>query len=74
MRFDVTVEEKMITGLYHIAIIALSEKSIAFYEKLGFAVSDVVDRDYDKIYFINGCGEQLEIFIDTKHPKRVDRP
>lgn len=63
----------MIQGLHHIAIIVSSEKSIGFYEKLGFKEAERFIREKDTIVFMDGpC--PLEIFIDPNHPARVDGP
>lgn len=59
--------------LHHIAIIVSSEKSIAFYGKLGFHEIDRIDRGYDTIVMMEGpC--LLEIFIDPEHPARANHP
>ena len=63
----------MIQGLHHVALICSGEKSIAFYEKLGFRVTQRQDRGYDLLVMMEGpC--TLELFIDPTHPPRVDRP
>lgn len=64
----------MITGLHHFAIIVSSEKSIPFYEKLGFRVHYAKKRRCDKIVLLDGYGIQLEMFIDSKHPSRTTNP
>ena len=61
-------------GLDHIALIVSSEKSIQFYEKLGFKETKRVERSYDTVVFMR-CGQViLEIFVDPKHPERVSEP
>ncbi len=64
----------MITGLHHFAVIASSEESISFYEKLGFVVSYIKQRSYDKIVLMDGYGIQIEMFIDPNHPRRAESP
>ena len=60
--------------LDHIALIVSSEKSIQFYEKLGFKETKRIERSYDTVVFME-CGQVvLEIFIDPKHPERVIEP
>lgn len=61
-------------GLDHIALIVSSEKSLNFYEKLGFTENKRIERPYDIVVFMQ-CGQVvLEIFIDPKHPERVTDP
>ena len=67
-------ESQHIKGLHHIAIICSSEISVSFYEKLGFKVTSRIDRGYDILVFMSGYGLTLELFVDDKHPQRVDRP
>ncbi len=64
----------MITGLHHFAMIASSEASIAFYEKLGFRAFLRRDRKYDTIVLLFCHGVQLEIYIDPSHPPRAIKP
>lgn len=60
--------------LDHIALIVSSEKSLLFYEKLGFKESKRIDRSYDTVVFME-CGQTvLEIFIDSNHPERITNP
>ena len=60
--------------LDHIALIVSSEKSLRFYEKLGFKESKRIDRSYDTVVFME-CGQTvLEIFIDSNHPERITNP
>ena len=63
----------MIQGLHHIAIIASSEKSINFYTALGFKETKRIERGYDTIVLMDGSCV-LEIYIDSNHPARVDKP
>ncbi len=60
----------MITGIHHIAIIASSNKSVDFYEKLGFIEIFRKERENDTIVLLEGFGVELEIFIDPSHPAR----
>lgn len=64
----------MITALHHFSIIASSEVSISFYEKLGFQVSLRKDREKDTVVVMNGHDTQIEVFIDSSHPKRACNP
>lgn len=60
--------------LDHIALIVSTERSLQFYEKLGFTETKRIERSYDTVIFMQ-CGQLiLEIFIDPKHPERVSRP
>lgn len=58
----------------HIAIIVSSEKSLRFYEKLGFKVTKRIERTYDIVVFMECSGITLEIFVDPNHPGRVSDP
>ena len=60
----------MILGIHHFSIIASSEESVKFYEKLGFKVERRIERGYDTVVLMSGYGIGLEIFIDSKHPAR----
>lgn len=64
----------MIKGVHHISIIVSSELSVAFYERLGFASILRKDRGYDKVVIMKGYGIQLELFVDSRHPKRAINP
>lgn len=64
----------MITGISSFSIIASSEASIAFYEKLGFLVSHRMKRGYDTVVLLKGYGVLLQLFIDPKHPVRASDP
>lgn len=64
----------MVLGLDHIAIICSSEQSIDFYKHLGFEEISREDRGYDILVFLEGFDVTLELFIDSTHPPRVDRP
>lgn len=64
----------MIKKLDHIAIIASSNESISFYEKLGFKETKRVKREFDLVVFMESSGIMLEIFIDARHPKRPTNP
>lgn len=60
-------------ALDHVSLIVSDEKSIGFYKKLGFLEIERTDRGYDVIVMMKGpC--TLEIYIDPKHPPRVNRP
>ena len=61
-------------GLDHIALIVSSEESLRFYEKFGFRETDRFERNYDTVVFMK-CGDIiLEIFVDPKHPERMNNP
>ncbi len=64
----------MISGFHHVAIIASSEASIKFYELLGFEETFRKKREYDTIVLMKGCGIELEVFVDLRHPARADNP
>ena len=64
----------MISGLRFVSIIASSEKSVAFYEKLGFSVILRKERSYDTVVIMEGYGVQIQLFIDPDHPKRAMNP
>ena len=64
----------MITGVHHIAIISSAEKSVVFYESLGFKEKFRNSREYDTIVLLEGYGIQLEMFIDPNHPERSVNP
>ena len=64
----------MISGLQCVSFIASSEKSIAFYEKLGFTVILRKERSYDTVVIMEGYGVQIQLFIDPNHPKRAMNP
>lgn len=59
----------MITAIHHVALIVSSEKSISFYNRLGFIESFRKQRINDTIVLMDGYGIQLEIFIDPRHSK-----
>ena len=64
----------MIQGIHHFAIIVSSEKSIGFYEKLGFQISFRKKCKYDTVVFMDGHGTRIEMFIDPNHPQRETKP
>lgn len=61
-------------GLDHIALIVSSEKSLRFYEKLGFTEFKRIERSYDIVVFMQCEQIVLEIFVDPRHSKRVSDP
>ena len=63
----------MITGIHHFSLIASSEDSVGFYEKLGFREYKRVERKFDTVVLLNGHGIGLEIYVDASHPPR-ERP
>ena len=64
----------MIQGMHHFAIIASSEASVAFYERLGFKTFLRRERKYDTVVLLYGHGMQIEMFIDPNHPERATSP
>ncbi|MBP3819179.1 MAG: VOC family protein [Butyrivibrio sp.] len=64
----------MITGVHHIAVISSTEKSVEFYNRLGFKEIFRKSREYDTIVLLEGYGIQLEMFIDPNHPERSANP
>lgn len=64
----------MIKGLRHISIIVSSERSVAFYEMLGFKERFRKNRGYDTVVTLEGFGFELLLFIDSKHPARATNP
>ncbi len=64
----------MITGVHHIAVIASSEASIAFYARLGFRETCRIRRSSDTVVLLEHCGTELEVFIDPRHPPRAVEP
>ncbi len=62
----------MIVAIHHVAIIVSSEKSIFFYSCLGFTESFRKHRVNDTIVLMDGYGIQLELFIDSRHPKTLE--
>ena len=64
----------MITGVHHFAIIASSEASVDFYQKLGFQETYRTERKYDTVVLLHGHGVQIEIFVDPNHPERATNP
>lgn len=63
----------MCSGLHHIALIASSDATVAFYEKLGFCVTGTVRREKqnDTVVLMSDGTVFLELFIDPSHPKRT---
>lgn len=61
----------MIQGLHHFAIIVSSEKSVTFYANLGFHENKRIIRKNDTVVLMRGYGIQLELFIDSSHPKKA---
>lgn len=57
----------MIQGIHHISIIASSEDSVHYYNRLGFEEIKRINRDYDTVVILSGYGIELLLFIDPKH-------
>ena len=63
----------MFMGIHHIALIVSSEKSVSFYQKLGFKETFRKQREYDTVVFLNdSTGMVLELFVDDRHSKSKD--
>lgn len=62
----------MLTALHHVALIVSSERSLRFYELLGFSEVFRKERTNDVIVLMEGHGFQLEIFIDSRHPSHPE--
>ena len=60
--------------LDQIALIVSSEECVRFYEKLGFKETNIFERSYDTVAFMENNGIVLEIFIDPNHPERMSNP
>lgn len=58
----------------HAAITVSSENTVSFYEKLGFKIRSRIERPNDVIYFMDGCGTTVELFLVTDYQKRPDNP
>lgn len=56
--------------VHHIAIIVSDEKSVMFYQKLGFREYRRIIRESDIIVLMKGNGIELEVFVDPRHPQR----
>jgi glyoxylase I family protein len=59
----------MITGIHHVSLLISSEGSLDFYKLLGFKEILRKERKTDTVVLLEGYGIQLEIFIDSSHPK-----
>lgn len=67
----------MITGLHHVAILAAEKaRTLAFYEALGFRVTECHPRPerQDEIVMMTAAGLTLEVFVAADHPQRVSGP
>lgn len=63
----------MFSGIHHIALIVSSEKSVAFYQKLGFKESFRKQRDYDTVILMRDSADMvIELFIDDRHSRNPD--
>ena len=61
-------------SIHHIALIASSQRTVGFYEQLGFSVERVIPREAkgDTVVLMSSDGGWLEIFIDPSHPPRPE--
>ena len=60
----------MFMGIHHIAIIVSSEKSVSFYQKLGFKETFRKQREFDTVVILkDSTGMILELFVDDRHFK-----
>ena len=64
----------MAAAFYRLAIIVSSERSLPFYRQLGFTEIFRKNREKDTVVLMDGCGIQLEFFIDPSHPPHVSDP
>lgn len=67
----------MITALHHIAILCSDrERSLCFYELLGFRVreSHLRPERNDEVIFLDQKDVTLELFISAGNPQRVSSP
>lgn len=64
----------MIRGIHHFAIIASSEESVSYYERLGFHEVYRKERKYDTVVLLDGYSMQIEMFVDPNHPERATNP
>lgn len=67
----------MITGLHHLAVLASDKaRSVAFYEALGFRVTECHLRPerQDEIVMMAAAGLTLEVFVAANHPLRASEP
>ena len=64
----------MIIGLQHLSIIVSTEKSITFYECLGFREISRMKRKKDTVVAMEGFGLRVLMFVDPTHPARVSEP
>lgn len=63
----------MFKGIHHIALIVSSEKSVSFYQKLGFAEIFRKQREYDTVVLLkDSTGMVLELFVDSRHSKNQE--
>ncbi len=63
----------MFKGIHHIALIVSSEKSVNFYQKLGFIETFRKQREYDTVVLLkDSTGMVLELFVDDRHSKNQD--
>ena len=63
----------MFSGVHHIALIVSSEKSVIFYQNLGFKETFRKQREYDTVVFLkDSTGMILELFVDDRHSKSKD--
>ncbi len=64
--------KSMIIWLHHFAIVQSANRSVEFYSKLGFQKVFRKERDCDTIVILEGCGIQIEAFIDPRYPAKGD--
>lgn len=64
----------MIQNVHHFAIISSSEVSVDYYKKLGFREIHRKQRNYDTVVLLEGYGVQIEMFVDSNHPRRATKP
>ena len=58
----------------HTAITISSESNVSFYERLGFHVRSRIERPNDVIFFMDGCGTTVELFVNKEYQPRPSGP
>lgn len=58
----------------HTAVTISSEENVSFYEKLGFHIRSRIERPNDTIFFMDGCGTTVELFVNKEFQSRPSGP
>ncbi len=61
----------MVSSIHHVSLLISSEECLSFYKILGFEEVYRKSRKEDTVVLLEGFAMQLEIFIDSRHPKRT---